>query len=159
MRRIKTLLVLAAFCSLALLAAGCATTGLSDAQQLALYREHAGEPVKDLRYTRQLTGWTALDDDAVVVWTKPNEAYLLELGGGCPGLNSASTILITNLMGQVSAGFDRVKVIDQPRGFNMTCRIQTIRPLDTKALRASEKALREARTAERDAASTPAPPQ
>jgi hypothetical protein len=156
MRRINALLVLFAFCLPVLLAAGCATTGPSDAQQLALYREHAGEPVKDLRYSRQLTRWTALGDDAVAVWTKPNEAYLLELGS-CTGLGGASTILITNLMGQVSAGLDRVQVIDRPRGFNTTCRIQTIRPLDTKALRASEKALRQARTAERDAASTPVP--
>lgn len=145
--------VLIAAACVALLAS-CATTGLSDPQRLALYREHAGEAQRDFRYSRQLTGWTALGDEALAVWTKPNEAYLLEFGGGgCSGLESASTILITNLLGQVSAGLDRVQVIDQPRGFNFTCRIQTIRPLDAKAIRASEKSLREARTAARDAAS------
>ncbi|SEK81299.1 hypothetical protein SAMN05428989_0851 [Pseudoxanthomonas sp. GM95] len=135
------------------LLSGCATgTGLNDAQRLALYREHAGEPQRDFSYARQLTGWTALGDDGLAVWTKPNEAYLLEFGGGgCRDLDAASTILITNLLGQVSAGLDRVQVLNRPSGFNVACRIQTIRKLDTKALRASEKALREARVAERDA--------
>ncbi|WCE03181.1 DUF6491 family protein [Pseudoxanthomonas sp. JBR18] len=154
MQRLCFLSVLAG--ALALLSlGGCATgTGLSDAQRLALYREHAGEPQRDFRYTtRQLTGWTALGDEALAVWTKPNEAYLLEFGGGgCRDLNAASTILITNLLGQVSAGMDRVQVLNRPAGFNIACRIQTIRALDTKAIRASEKALRQARTAQRDAA-------
>lgn len=43
-----------------LLLAGCATTGLSDSQRLALYRAHAGAPQKDLSNADRLIGWTAL---------------------------------------------------------------------------------------------------
>ncbi|TAA38547.1 DUF6491 family protein [Pseudoxanthomonas winnipegensis] len=135
-----------------LLLAGCATTGLSDSQRLALYRAHAGAPQKDLSNADRLIGWTALGDEAVAVWTRPNEAYLLDLGNSCNGLNNATTILISNLLGQVSAGMDRVTVIDRPAGFHVSCRIQSIRRLDTQAIRASEQALREARLAEREAA-------
>jgi hypothetical protein len=135
----------------ALTASGCATTGLSDAQELALYREHAKAPVRDFRYGDRLHGWNAIGDNALAVWTRPNEAYLLELDTGCTDLGSTTTILITNMLGQVSAGLDRVRLIDGPRGFNIACRIQTIRPLETKALRASQKALREARLGARDA--------
>lgn len=135
----------------ALLLSGCATTGLTDAQQLAMYREHAKAPVRDFRYADRLTGWNAVGDNALAAWTRPNEAYLLELDGGCANLSSTTTILITNLLGQVSAGLDRVQLIDSPRGFTTACRIRTIRPLETKALRASQKALREARAGGRDA--------
>lgn len=135
----------------ALQVSGCSSTGLSDAQTLALYRAHAEAPVRNFHYANRLTGWNAIGDNALAVWTKPNEAYLLELDNGCAGLGSTSTILITNLLGQVSAGLDRVQLIDSPRGFNTTCRIQSIRPLETKALRASQKALREARAGARDA--------
>jgi hypothetical protein len=150
LRRFAHPILIAATC--AALLAGCATTGLSDAQRLTLYRAHAGEAQHEFLHSRPFIGWTALGDEAVAVWTKPNEAYLLELETRCTGLSRAQTILITDLLGQVSAGFDRVKVFDQPRGFSLTCRIQTIRPLDAKALRASEKSLREARTAAREAA-------
>ncbi|HBK45113.1 MAG TPA: hypothetical protein DDZ67_01490 [Xanthomonadaceae bacterium] len=130
--------------------AGCATGRISSEERLALYRAHAGDPVGEFRYPGRLSGWTALGNDALAVWTKPNEAYLLELGGGCVDLDFANTILITNMMGRVSARSDRVQVIDSPRGFNIACRIQSIRPLQVKALRVSEKELREARGAERE---------
>lgn len=131
----------------------CATGGRpSDADKLALYRDHAGQPVSDFRYFGSLNGWSPLGDSALVVWTKPSEAFLLELSGPCTDLNYAVAISITNQMNHVSARFDDVI----PRGsgtsgIKIPCRIQTIRPLDVKALRASEKELREASAVEREA--------
>ncbi len=66
---------------LAALGAGCATTGLTDAQELALYQAHAGEPVKSFTVFGQLNGWSPLGDAALAVWARPSEAYLLELTG------------------------------------------------------------------------------
>jgi hypothetical protein len=137
---------------LALTVAGCATGRLSDAERLALYRAHAGAPVRDFSYTRSLNGWTALGDSALAVWTRPNQAYLLELFGPCSDLQYAPTILISNQFDRVSAGFDRVSAIGGTGGIRVACRIQTIRPLQVKALRASERQLREARLAEREGA-------
>ncbi|MDQ1093835.1 hypothetical protein QE400_003248 [Xanthomonas sacchari] len=64
---------------------GCATNRLSDDERLALYRAHAGAPVRDFQYFNQLNGWTALGDSALAVWTRPNQAYLLEFAGPLPG--------------------------------------------------------------------------
>lgn len=139
---------------LVLAVAGCATGRLGDAERLALYRAHAGAPVRDFSYTRSLNGWTALGDSALAVWARPNQAYLLELFGPCSDLQYAPTILISNQFDRVSAGFDRVSVIGGTGGIRMACRIHAIRPLDVKALRSSERELREARLGARDAAAS-----
>ena len=137
---------------LAAVLGGCATTGkLTSAERLDLYRAHAGEPVKSFRYFGSLNGWTELGDSALAVWTKPNEAWLLNLSGPCMDLSFAPAISITNMMGQVSARFDRVIVHGGGPMAHVPCRIDSIQPLDVKTLRASEKQLREAKISERAA--------
>ena len=139
----------------ATLLAGCATgPKLSTTEKLALYRDHAGEPVKDFRYFGTLNGWSPLGDGALAVWTKPREAYLLELSGRCPDLEYAMAIHITQFGNRVSARFDDVLPLGAgTSSIKIPCRIQTIRPLDVKALRASEKELREASAVERETGS------
>lgn len=132
--------------------AGCATAGkLSSSERLELYRAHAGAPVNSFRYFGSFNGWTELGDSALAVWTKPSEAWLLSLSGPCMDLSYAPAISITNMMGQVSARFDRVVVLGSGPVGRVPCRIESIQPLDVKALRASEKELREAKVAERAA--------
>lgn len=130
---------------------GCATVGKqTDAEKLALYRDHAGEPVKDFQYFGRLNGWTPLGDGALAVWTKPSEGYLLELSGPCQDLDYAPAIRITQFGSRVSARFDDVVPLGAgTASTKIPCRIQTIRPLDVKALRASQKELREAALEER----------
>ena len=143
----KTLMLAAV---LGLSVAGCSTTGqLTDSEKLALYRANAGAPVNGFNYFGDLDGWTDLGDSALAVWTRPNQAYLLELGGPCMDLSTAMAIGTTNQMGMVSARFDSVVVYGSPPSFRIPCTIQTIRPLNVKALRASEQELREARIQER----------
>ena len=137
---------------LALLAAGlagCASNRISDDERLALYRAHAGAPVRDFQYFGNLNGWNNLGNTALAVWTKPGTAYLLELAGPCNDLDYAPAISITNMMGRVSSKFDDVIVLGGPRTIRMPCRIESIRPLDVKALKVSEQQLREAKTEER----------
>lgn len=122
--------------------AGCATTGLSSADRLELYRAHAGPPVRDFNYFQSLNGWMPLGDRALAVWTRPSQAYLLELTGPCQDLDFAPAISISNLMGRVSARFDRVTVHGGGGTMHFACRIQEIRPLDVKALRQAEIQLR-----------------
>jgi len=130
---------------------GCATTGkLSSGERLELYRAHAGEPVRDFQYFGSFNGWTELGDSALAVWTRPSQAWLLELGGPCMDLSYAPAISVTNMMGQVSTGFDKVIVHGSSVGMHVPCRIQSIRPLDVKALRSSEKELREAKAEARE---------
>lgn len=140
---------------LALLAATLLTAcahNLSTAEKLTLYRDHAGEPVKDFRYLGHLSGWAPIGDSALAVWTKPSEAYLLELTGRCQDLEYAMAISITQFANRVTARFDDVLPLGAgTSSIKIPCRIETIRPLDVKALRASEKELREASAVEREA--------
>lgn len=92
--------------------------------------------------------------NALAVWTRPNQAYLLELRASCNELGYAPAIAITQRFGQVSARFDNVIALSGPGMIRIPCRIETIRPLDVKAIRASEKQLREARMQERTEAET-----
>lgn len=143
----KTPLLLAGLC---LALAACATTGrLSSAEKLDLYRAHADAPQNDMQFFGTLNGWTELGDSALAVWTRPSEAYLLELRGPCQDLPYATAIGLTSQMNRVSARFDKVLVRDPAGGPRMPCFIDSIRKLDVKALRASEQELRQAQVQER----------
>lgn len=140
--------------ALAALLAGCATSRPSQAERLALYRAHAGAPVKYFDYFGQINGWTPLGDRALTVWTRPNQVYLLELTGPCMDLDFAPAISISNQMGRVSAGFDNVIVRGGGGGggdssMRFPCRIQEIRRLDVKALKAAQSQLRRADAVDR----------
>ena len=144
----RTILML----GLAVLLSACSTTRLSDAETLALYRTHAGEPVKDFQYFGQINGWTPLGNTALAVWTKPSQAYLLELYGPCQDLDYAPAISLSNFGSRVSARFDSVQVLGGGTGsIRIACRIENIRPLDVKALKQAQKDLREASIVERAA--------
>jgi hypothetical protein len=125
---------------------------LTDAERLALYRDHAGEPVRSFQLVgSRLNGWTSLGDTALAVWTRPNQAYLLELMGPCLDLGTAQAISISNMTSQVSARFDSVTVIGGlPSIGRIPCRIGSIRPLDVKAVRQAEQARRDAQMVERE---------
>lgn len=130
---------------------GCASgTGLDDAGKLALYRAHAGAPKDSFTFFGSLNGWTPLGDSALAVWTRPGEAWLLELRGPCQDLDFSPAIGLTSSINRVHARFDKV-LVRSPGSIDVPCYIDTIRPLDVKALRASEKELREARLQEREA--------
>jgi hypothetical protein len=120
----------------------CATTGMSDADKLATYRAHAGAPVGSFRYFGRIDGWTPLGDRAVAVWTRPNEAWLLDLAGHCPDIEYTPVIGVTSQFNRVSAKFDKV-IARSPGAIEMPCMISEIRPLDAKAIREAEKTARD----------------
>lgn len=131
----------------AALLAGCASSGpkLDDAQRLALYRQHAGAPVDRFQYFGSIDGWTPLGDSALALWTRPNQAYLLELQGRCQDLDFAQAISVTNQMGSVHRRFDKVIVLGQ-QSIKIPCFIDRILPLDVKALKQAQKEMRSAGT-------------
>jgi hypothetical protein len=123
--------------------AACATDpSRRDADRLALYNAHAGAQVDKFRYYGRLTRWTSLGDEALAVWTRPNEAYLLDLTGPCPDLEFTQAIGITDNLGMVHARFDKVLVLSRAP-VNLPCHIARIRKLDTKALKVAESETRE----------------
>ena len=130
-----------------ILISACASTGMSQNDRVALYREHAGEPVRNFQKWNRSLQWRVLSNDAMVVWARPGEAFLLEFRNSCPGLISAREITISNSGQQVVAGFDSVR-ITSPLANRTACRITTIRPLDLQAINDAKREQREARDAQ-----------
>jgi uncharacterized protein DUF6491 len=120
----------------------CATASMSDTDKLSLYRSHAGAPVRSFHYFGQINSWTPLGDSAIAVWTKPSEAWLLDLAGRCPDIEYTPVITVTSQMGMVNAKFD--KVVARGQGsMDIPCQISEIRPLDVKAIRGAERTSRD----------------
>jgi hypothetical protein len=121
--------------------AGCATDSAArTADRLALYRAHAGPPVSDFPYYHSFSQWTPLGSEALAIWVSPGRAYLLDVPG-CNDLEFAHGIQISDTGGRVSARFDRVQPLG-PGSWPVPCRIEQIRPLDTKAIRDAERVAR-----------------
>jgi hypothetical protein len=147
---IRTSSVLAAL----LLLAACATSErMTAAQRLEFYRAHAGEPVRSINFTGRLWGWRSLGDSALTVWTRSDQGFLLELISHCPDLQFSSSIGLTTRTGRVSAGFDSVVVQrSNAQGGRTTCRIDTIRPLNTTVVKEAKRDLQDVDLVARDPA-------
>ncbi|MFZ5657102.1 MAG: DUF6491 family protein [Pseudomonadota bacterium] len=121
------------------LLAGCAShPARRDGQNLALYRQHAGAPVDSFSYLGRFDSWTPLEDEALVVWTSPSRAWLLDVYGPCNDLRFAHAVKLSSSTGRVHARFDRVT----PLATGMPpvpCRIREIRPVDVPALREARR--------------------
>jgi hypothetical protein len=120
--------------------AGCSTLApRPPSPRLALYAAHAGAPVPSFRSLGRFDNWEPLGDDVLAVWTRPNQAWLLELYGPCDGLEYSVAIGVTDHAGQVEAGLDRV-LVSHPSPVQAPCTIRTIRPLDVSAIKQAEHA-------------------
>jgi hypothetical protein len=124
--------------SLLLLSACASQLTMPEAERLALYRNHAGEPVDSIVYLGGYDGWTPLGDGALALWTRPNEAWLVQLQAPCSDLDFADTIGFRADGGRLSARLDRIYVSNNAL-IPLSCTIQEIRPLDVKAVRAAER--------------------
>jgi hypothetical protein len=154
MRRTVTMLVAT------MIVAACATSErMTAAQRLDFYRAHAGEPVRSINFTGRLWGWRSLGDSALTVWTRSDQGFLLELFSRCPDMQFASKIGLTTRTGRVSAGFDSVVIQrSSAQGGRTTCRIDTIRPLNTQVVKEAKRDLQDVDLVERDP-SVPDEPQ
>lgn len=105
--------------------------------RLAAYTAAAGAPVKSFRFFSPLYSWEPLSDTQLVVYTKPREAYLLDLQA-CQNLQVTNGIGLTSNLNQVEVRFDRV-ITGRPR---IPCVISQIRPVDIAHLKAVQQAQR-----------------
>ncbi len=136
MHPIRTLIII----SLLLLSACAGNPVQRRQEQLQRYLAVAGEPVKSFRYF-SLNSWTPLGKAHLAVWTKPREAWLIQVMPLCHDLDFAQSIALTSSLNRVYARFDKVLVRDY------TCRIESIRPIDVGALKDLQREAREQRTA------------
>lgn len=134
--------------TLLLMLAGCASTPYAQprADRLAAYEAAAGAPVPSFRFAASLYSWEPLSDDQLVIFTRPTQAWLLDLAA-CQNLNFTNSIGLTSNLNQVSVNFD--KVLTQRSHF--PCTISQIRPVDLKAMKAATEK-REIRSEPRPAA-------
>lgn len=132
---------------LVLLTAGCSSVPYAQrtSQRQAAYAEAAGAPVRSFHYF-SLYSWEPLSDTELAVYTRPNEAWLLEVGG-CQDLMFTNTIGLTSNISQVMVGFD--KVLTGRRNF--PCTITGIRPVDVKSLKIAQQRQRKIEAAARSA--------
>ena len=132
--------------TLAALLAACASAPYAQriSERQAAYAAAAGAPVRQFRFFT-LYSWEPLSDSQLAVYTRPNEAWLLDLGGGCPDLTFVNSIGLTSSVNQVMVGFD--KVLTGRRSF--PCIISQIRPVDVKSLKAVQQQQRLIKSAPR----------
>ncbi len=134
----------------ALLVLLCACASAPYAQRIserqAAYAAAAGAPVRNFRFFT-LYSWEPLGDSQVAIYTRPNDAWLLDLGGGCPDISFVNTIGLTSNLNQVMVGFDKVLTGRN----NFPCTISQIRPVDVKSLKATQLQQRQIKSEPRSA--------
>ena len=150
----------ALLCCVLLLVTACGSTPrMSPTERLEWYRANAGEPVRSFMYPGRVWRWTALGDSAMAIWTRSNRGSLIEVFSRCPDLSFASSISMSNRAGRVSAGFDSVTVRRLGGDARTTrCRINTIRPINTRVVDESIEEMQDVTWEERDP-SVPDEPQ
>jgi hypothetical protein len=99
----------------------------------AAYDAAAGQPVNSFRFYGSLWSWEPLGNDQLAIYTRPQQAWLLDVPG-CIDLGYANTIGLTSNINQVSVGFDKVLA---GRRYP-PCTITRIRPVDVKQLKAAQ---------------------
>jgi len=134
----------AMYLSAALALAGCASSGVSSTEErLALYKAHS-TPVETIQITR-LQGrqirWSAIGDQALMVYDDADQPHLLELPEQCSGLANARSISLTNTSGTVTPGSDSVRITGASRaGAAAACKIGSARRIDMDAVKQARKA-------------------
>lgn len=113
--------------------AGCSSNNLRQqtAARTASYNAAAMAEVTSFKISMQLYSWQALGNQALVVYTRPHQAYLLDVNL-CPDLPTASSVVLTSNLGIVMSHVDKVWV----GGSKYPCQIQHIRPVDLDKLHA-----------------------
>jgi hypothetical protein len=139
-------LLLAATLTTLLAACASAPYVQRTSERQAAYAAAAGAPVRHFRFFT-LYSWEPLSDSQLAVYTKPNEAWLLDLGGGCQDLAFVNSIGLTSNINEVMVGFD--KVLTGRRNF--PCTISQIRPVDVKSLKAVQQRQRLIKSEQRSA--------
>lgn len=120
--------------TLGLLLVGCSSVPYAQRlnERQAAYEAAAGAPVSNFMFS-SLYQWQPLSETSLVVYTRPTEAWLLNLAG-CHDLLYVNNIGLTSNLGQVSARFDKVLTGRS----DVPCTISQIRPVDVEAVRAAK---------------------
>jgi hypothetical protein len=123
------LLILAA--GLALASAAAANPNKPAAVEHSSYFAYAtGESLPEIRYT-ELHNWQRDSDSSIILWTRPNRAYLVTLENECWDLRNAKTIKVAG----VDAFERRLRTTDELQFDNRKCPVEEIRAIDLDAMK------------------------
>jgi hypothetical protein len=117
-----------------LLLATAANAGHRNRIDYAAYAN--GESLSEIQFF-QLYNWQRSSDKAVVLWTKPSEAYYLTLANTCTELKSGRVVV---QVGGVAAFPGRLRVNDDLLVGQIKCRVTGIQAMDLEALKRDRKA-------------------
>lgn len=145
--------ILALLCAVLLVSACAAPSRTTPADRLAWYRANAGDPVDSFQSSARLWGWRSIGDSALTAWTRRDQGFLLELAQQCPDMPLASSIGLTTRNDRVVAGLDSVVVPARgSEGGPVACRIETIRPINTRVVKEHKRDLHDVDVVNRDPA-------
>ncbi|MBK9496324.1 MAG: hypothetical protein BWZ07_00552 [Alphaproteobacteria bacterium ADurb.BinA280] len=102
------------------------------ATQYERYSRFAGDAVASFPFFT-MQNWVLLGQYRLAVYTKVNEAWLLEVSPPCSDLEFAQAIALSSSVSRVSAKFDHV-LVGRDR-----CPIKEIRPVDVRAMKRERK--------------------
>jgi hypothetical protein len=127
-------LIAALLCLAATAGSAVADTRATQQANLEKYTPYLQAPVDSFAFWT-LHKWQLVGPEKVVVWSTINDAYLVTVEKPCAGLEWARGIGLSSKQSrQVSRRMDFVTV-----GHDQ-CRIQEIRPIDTRRMDADRKA-------------------
>jgi hypothetical protein len=144
--RIRASIGLASLCVALAACSGVPHKSAPDAR-LARVQAVAGQRLGSISFLGSLSSWEPLDDQHVLLYPRPNEAYLLTVVP-CPDLNTAISVGVTSRFSRITQGIDSI-VPGNMSATSYPCRIQDIRRVDVKALRAADKAASDAAKAKK----------
>jgi hypothetical protein len=91
------------------------------------------KPAGQCFFTRDWNGWRAADNNAMYIRVQQSRIFRVDFAGGCPGLTSPATHLITkSTTGDVCTALDLDVKVSDDHGFSTSCIVDKITPL-TKA--------------------------
>ena len=139
-----------------------APTGTPAQQQaLARYQAYAGPPIPYFTWLGRFYSWEPLGKDTLVVFTVPDEAYLLKVWPPCDLRFVINAIGITSTARTVYARTDSITTNSEGTGpGRWRCPIDEIRKIDYRRMRADQRAQAQQSAAgqRNPAAPGPAPP-
>ncbi len=106
---------------------------------MARYTTYAGPPVQSFNWLGRFDSWEPLGKDHLLVYTRPNEAYLLKVRGPCDLHFATGAVGITSTNTMVYAGLDSIVVRQGIQG-TWQCVIDEMRPVDVRRMKAEARA-------------------
>ncbi len=106
------------------------------------YTAYAGPPISSFTWLGRYDGWEPLGKDQLVIFTTPNDAYLLKIWPPCDMRFVINGIELTSTASTVTTHLDSV-IARAPGIGRWRCPIQEIRKVDYQRMRADLRAAKQ----------------